>query len=592
MTGQSNGPALSVVFVDYDNIYLSLKRKNEEAARRFSKDAGGWLRGIETGRLITSTQGMSLTGPRRIVLNRCYGNPAPRRNSGDNSTDMNSFPFVRHHFLRAGFEVIDCPPLTAQLKNSADIKMVMDVLDYIKHQTYFDEFIVLSSDADFTPMLHRLRAHARRTVVYSNDHTVSPYTAISDGEVREQDLITLLMEGRVAAPGTPAQIAEQQAPAALTADPTASIMAEVVGTVRAAGQPVPLEALADRAIRVLGHDRTVASNWGGAGTFRDLLLRKLPADLRMSDQPPYYIHQPGRELAPAAAAQPREQRRLEAREPAPPAPRQAAAPPPAARAPAPGYAPPSPGRYAAVPAPAAAKQAAPPARPAQPSLSADPQTESPAQIQQSIARIHQASKAPPLSPPDYRALFEGMAEELTVNGINGAQTIANIAQRTLQHGAEIHRDDIQFVMEVVSEPDPWFEQGASPILLANRFRNYVIAQCRGHGMTLSSTEIDLIEMWFSGTGVPAPKAKPQQQAPADPNAWRTSQPEPRLPMAPAAAPPPQPAPRQAVAPQPPRSGDRWWHLNDGSYQDPGEIPQEGQGDAEDFPRIIRTRLRT
>ena len=44
---------------------------------------------------------------------------------------MSSFPFVRHHFLRAGFEVIDCPPLTAQLKNSADIRMVMDVRDIL-----------------------------------------------------------------------------------------------------------------------------------------------------------------------------------------------------------------------------------------------------------------------------------------------------------------------------------------------------------------------------------------------------------------------------------------------------------------------------
>ena len=66
-------------------------------------------------------------------MNRCYGNPVPRRNQGDNSTDMTSFPFVRHHFLRAGFEIVDCPPLTQQLKNSSDIRMVMDVRDYLLH---------------------------------------------------------------------------------------------------------------------------------------------------------------------------------------------------------------------------------------------------------------------------------------------------------------------------------------------------------------------------------------------------------------------------------------------------------------------------
>jgi hypothetical protein len=174
MRREAGGPCLSAVFVDYDNIYLSLKRKSEEAAKRFAKDASVWLRAIETGRLITATNAPFGDGGRRIVMNRCYGNPVPRRNAHDNSTDMNSFPFVRHHFLRAGFEVVDCPPLTAQLKNSSDIRMVMDVRDYLTHDTYFDEFIILSGDADFTPVLHRLRAHARRTVIFANDFTPRP----------------------------------------------------------------------------------------------------------------------------------------------------------------------------------------------------------------------------------------------------------------------------------------------------------------------------------------------------------------------------------------------------------------------------------
>src|SRR4249920_1766548 len=193
MKREAGGPCLSAVFVDYDNIYLSLKRKSEEAAKRFAKDAGAWLREIENGRLITATNSPFDSSKRRIVMNRCYGNPVPRRNAHDNSTDMNSFPFVRHHFLRAGFEVIDCPPLTAQLKNSSDIRMVMDIRDYLTHDTYFDEFVILSGDADFTPVLQRLRQHARRTIIYCNEYTAQPYTAICDGEVREADLIALLL---------------------------------------------------------------------------------------------------------------------------------------------------------------------------------------------------------------------------------------------------------------------------------------------------------------------------------------------------------------------------------------------------------------
>lgn len=621
MKGQSTGPTLSVVFVDYDNIYLSLKRKNEEAARRFAKDAGGWLRGIENGRLITSTQGTNFEGPRRIVLNRCYGNPSPRRNPSDNSTDMNSFPFVRHQFLRAGFEVVDCPPLTAQLKNSADIKMVMDVLDFLKHQTYFDEFVLLSGDADFTPVLHRLRAHARRTVIYSSDNTAAPYTAISDGEIRQSDLITLLMEGRVSSSeddSQPLLTKEPRLDAAQIEQAASRIVAEVAGTVQAAGQPVPLEALADRAIRVLGHDTTVATNWGGAGTFRDLLSRRLPSELRLSDQPPYYVFDTSRQLATEAVA---EARRLEAREPmrAQPQPKSAA---PVPRAPAPHDAriEPQLGPQAAAPrarvqrepaipqeqlssyaaSPAAHAQPAPQRPqlgPAEPPMTAtrppaavpqDHGIESPTQIQQSIARIHKACQAPPLSPPDYRALFESMAEEISTNGLMGGQTIANIAQRVVRaHGVEIYPDDIRFVMEVVSEPDPWFEQGASSILLANRFRNYVIAQCRRQHMTLSATEIDLIEMWFTGgaqQAASAPAAAPSRAAPAQ---------APR-PMAPQHAPQPHhhhpaaPAPGYAAAPRhaPPKQerSDRWWHFDSA----PGEAPGQGE---EDFPRIVRPRAR-
>ena len=293
MKREAGGPCLSAVFVDYDNIYLSLKRKSEEAAKRFAKDASGWLRGIETGRLITATNAPFSDDRRRIVMNRCYGNPVPRRNTHDNSTDMNSFPFVRHHFLRAGFEVIDCPPLTAQLKNSSDIRMVMDIRDYLTHDTYFDEFIILSGDADFTPVLHRLRAHARRTVIFANDFTAAPYTAISDGEVRESDLIALILSGEMPKDG--GQRAGRSPCRSAKGDEDAARDPGRGGGRRARlGAPVPLEALADRAVRALGHEKTIATGWAGA---RQLPRAAAPAaaeEIRLSGEPPYLAFDPKR----------------------------------------------------------------------------------------------------------------------------------------------------------------------------------------------------------------------------------------------------------------------------------------------------------
>ncbi|MDX2258601.1 MAG: NYN domain-containing protein, partial [Hyphomicrobiaceae bacterium] len=634
------------------------KRKSEEAARRFAKDSSTWLAAIATGRLITPTNGPALSMPRRIVMNRCYGNPVPRRNAGDNSTDMSSFPFVRHHFLRSGFEVIDCPPLTAQLKNSADIRMVMDVRDYLLHDTYFDEFVILSSDADFTPVLHRLRQHARRTVVYANDYTAAPYTAICDGEVREADLIALLMGGDPLELPAPSARAEKvlPSPEQLAAART-DILGEVLAAVASANQPVPLEALADRAVRVLGHDRTVGTGWGGAGSFRDLLLRGLPAGLRLSEAAPYYVIDTARQAPAALRAEPvpvapAPALRAEPAPVAPPAPRaasdaapaagraeearglstlaippmaaepaasgtpavQRSAPPQqAARAPIEPRLPPISGPvspqvalHAASPSQAQAAQEPPqaslPVR--QPQTAAPPAPAAPrgpdasAGLQQTIARIYEASQVPPLSPSAYLKLFEVMASEITVNGLSGARTLINIAETAREQGIDTRKDDVRFILEVVSEADPWFEGGASAAIFAARFRNFVIARCKGQGLQLSADELDLVDAWFTGTqGRNAARPQPASLAPQ--HAAPTVAPALREPAPSRSAPAPTLAPQYAEA----AAADEWWAGNTAAdyaaaTQQPAGVTASAFGEPGDpaahddeFPRIVRTRVR-
>jgi hypothetical protein len=531
MKREAGGPCLSAVFVDYDNIYLSLKRKSDEAAKRFAKEAGRWLREIENGGLITPTNAPFSPAPRRIVMNRCYGNPVPRRNPHDNSTDMSSFPFVRHHFLRSGFEVIDCPPLTAQLKNSADIRMVMDIRDLLLHDTYFDEFIILSGDADFTPVLIRLRAHARRTVVFANDFTAAPYTAICDGEVRETALIELLLAGEIGE-GTREETAAVKGK---IEEARREILAEVIAGVRASASPVPLEALADRALRALGHERTIATGWAGAGSFRELLRRGLPDEIKLTGDPPYLAfdpkrHQPeDRPLRKAAepgnaSAEPGSPTLLHAAVQQPDAngpegvapqgiaggqagraPSQAEAPTAAAAGHADVEAGPaarrSPAQARAEVVRADASPAAQPARISALPPAVQPQRlDPPNPVQQAIARIHEACQAPPLAPQEYRVLFEIMAREINEHDLLGVETLSKITQQAHERGIELSRDDVRFVLEVVSEADPWFEQGASSDLFASRFRTFVVARCRGQGLNLSADELHLIDAWFLSTG--------------------------------------------------------------------------------------------
>lgn len=508
MKQEPNGPVLAAVFVDYDNIYLSLRRKNEEAAKRFSKDAGFWIKELTSGSLITPTNGMISRQNRRLVMARCYGNPVPRRNTNDNSTDMNSFPFVRHHFLRGGFEVIDCPPLTAQLKNSADIRMVMDMRDLLNHDAYYDEFIILSSDADFTPMLHRLRAHARQTVIYANDYTAAPYTAICDGEVRESDLLRLLLDGKsTILTDEPAKIAESNS--ATNDRIRAEIITTVVTAVKAADAPVPLEALAERTTRALGHDRTIGTSWAGAGSFLELLRKSLPAEVALTNQPPYLAYDARRAIEASrpssmqVQAQPQAQEHVGKSVTAPPAPSHVPeTSAPVARSMAPSIEAERPA--VKQPASTAARHFAEPEESIAHQAKLDARSEA---LQKSIARIHDASQVPALSPSDYRKLFVAMAQEINENNLQGAQTISNVMTRAAEKNVEVRRDDVRFILEVVSEADPWFEQGASANLFAGRFHNFVVARCRSQGLDLSVDDLDLIEAWFAGNGEPLTPAR-------------------------------------------------------------------------------------
>jgi hypothetical protein len=143
------------------------------------------------------------------------------------------------------------------------------------------------------------------------------------------------------------------------------------------------------------------------------------------------------------------------------------------------------------------------------------------------------------------------------------QTLANIAERARERGIELRRDDVRFVLEVVSESDPWFEQGASADVFAVRFRNFVVARCRGQGLNLSSGELDLIDAWFAGTsGGPARLAPP-------------------------------PAAASIAAAQGPEGQDgRWWSLDDGrAHGLEGQGANQRANAGEELPRIARARLR-
>ena len=149
-------PIKSALFVDFDNIYIGLSKTDPQAAERFATDPARWLEWLERGLPAPASEN-GIIRPRSILIRKCYPNPDA------------GFRRYRSFFTSAAFSVIDCPSMTRAGKNSADIYMVMDILDTLNHRTAFDEFIIFSGDSDFMPVLLRLRAHDRRTTSLAID---------------------------------------------------------------------------------------------------------------------------------------------------------------------------------------------------------------------------------------------------------------------------------------------------------------------------------------------------------------------------------------------------------------------------------------
>lgn len=181
------------LFVDFDNVYLGLKRLDADAAVAFAESPGKWLEAFVAG------EDTSGTFSRRYLVRNCYLNPS-------------AFSQFRANFTRAGFSVVDCPSLTQQGKSSADINLVLDAVDALAADTHYDEFVIVSADADFTPLALRCRAADRRVTIVTASPAASAYRAVADEVVAADDLAALLRASVATDDVAPAAAAVTAAP--------------------------------------------------------------------------------------------------------------------------------------------------------------------------------------------------------------------------------------------------------------------------------------------------------------------------------------------------------------------------------------------
>jgi hypothetical protein len=160
----------SALYVDFDNLYSGLRHVDQDAANTFANDPGRLLAWLGTG---SDEEGAFR---RRFLVRDCYLNPQVHAN-------------YRAQFVAAGFRVIDCPSLTQRGKSSADTHIVLDVVDALGHATRYDEFVICSADADFSPLMTKLRRHDRRTLMVAAGPYAAAYEAVCDSTIGPMRLL-------------------------------------------------------------------------------------------------------------------------------------------------------------------------------------------------------------------------------------------------------------------------------------------------------------------------------------------------------------------------------------------------------------------
>ena len=466
----------SALFVDFDNVYIGLARLDPQAAEAFATDPGHWL--SELG------QGSDVDGDltRRFLVRACYLNPSV-------------YSRFRPNFTRAGFKVVDCPSLTQQGKSSADINLVLDAVDALAATTRYDEFVIVSADADFTPLAQRCRADDRRVTIITASPAASAYRSVADtviGADQLADLVTQTASTFDAEPAVEPADPGPADPAPLDAGPADA--AEPVGAAPEAAAP----------------EAAVAATRGG--TRRATRPATTPKDSPADD-------------APAPATGPRTTSRArvaervvdEAEARARRAVRRAV-------------------RTADAPLPLGA--AAQVAQTADPSLAAsqwagaggftawlgralpdldvstrppghvwDPQRFGEADLPGAVAdtapnelqrQVIAVTDTPGLSQAQYRVLLKSLASDVAEHPFDRVATSRRVHEACQQSGAKVGRSTVNFVISGVLYTGLSLDGTPTPEQVARAWSDNVIGLCRGARMELTNGDAAAIRAWVGG----------------------------------------------------------------------------------------------
>jgi len=307
----------SALYLDFDNIVSGLLEADPRAAMAWLDDPG-----ILVDRLGALDEATGVT--RDLLVRRAYLNPngwVPDPSAPD-AENAERLPLAQYRIAltKAGFEVVDCPTLAKGQKNAADIRMVIDVLDAIAGPVPYDEVIIASNDADFTPLLVKLRASDRRTTILTTGDPAAAYCAVADRRIDETQLVALLSPALALVPeARPVAKAKPKAtvtakpepepkpkpvakakpnpvakakPASTPSGPERHAASTLAALVTKSSEPVALVAASSAIRGAVGTDHVNDTNWFGHGSLTQF-VKERATDFRI-DQASVWdpAHQP------------------------------------------------------------------------------------------------------------------------------------------------------------------------------------------------------------------------------------------------------------------------------------------------------------
>jgi uncharacterized LabA/DUF88 family protein len=139
----------SALLIDIENVSYA----------RLSTSIPNWLAWLEHGQFDPAKQ------RRKFVLKRAYWNSTSEHD--------------RKKFESRGIDAILVDRYVT-LKNTADVHMAIDMIDLLYTRPDIEEYVLLSKDSDFIPVMQRLRSRHKKTAMLVDLASPTLHTAFRD----------------------------------------------------------------------------------------------------------------------------------------------------------------------------------------------------------------------------------------------------------------------------------------------------------------------------------------------------------------------------------------------------------------------------